>query len=263
MTELERLRFRVATYNVLDPGFGTLAPWDDRRGNVAETIRSAEPSIVALQEAGWTRLPSGRSVAEDLAALTGLMLSPASFSGDGILFDPQLWTAGEYGHFLLPRGRGDRRRSMIWQRFGHESSGAECLFVATHLSHGPERDRARIRQARRLVRRTRSINRGKLPTIVLGDLNSWGGRAPVTPIDVICAAGYREAIPRAHPTDSAELGTLANSRREQRLDHVVVSPDLRTVDAAIADPTLAGPASDHRLVWADLELNRQFSRSTP
>jgi endonuclease/exonuclease/phosphatase family metal-dependent hydrolase len=231
------LTLRVATYNVLDPGFGTLAPWDQRRTNIATTITSSAATVIGLQEAGWTDVAAGVSVARDLATLTGLTLSDASFSGDAILYDPLVWSSGEGGHFLLPRGRGDRRRSAVWQQLRHRESDQLFLFVATHFSHGPERARARFRQARRIARRVRSLNRTDIPIIVLGDFNSWAGRSARTPLDAFAAAGYREAVPTEHA---------------HRLDHIFVSPDLTVSAIVVADEPASGHASDHQLVWADL-----------
>jgi endonuclease/exonuclease/phosphatase family metal-dependent hydrolase len=231
-------RFRIATYNVLDPGFSTLAPWDERRNNVAETIATSRPTIVALQEAGWSQVGEGLTLAQDIAGLTALTLSKSSFSGDAFLFDGRVWSEGEGGHFLLPRGRGDRRRSAIWQFFHHTASGRTYLVVATHLSHGPERARARVRQTRHLVRRARAINRRRVPVIVLGDFNSWPGRSSTTPLDVLAAAGFHVLSPEAR----------------RSLDHIAVSPTLRATDFGVAEPELSGPASDHRLVWADIDV---------
>jgi endonuclease/exonuclease/phosphatase family metal-dependent hydrolase len=163
-----------------------------------------------------------------------------------VLFDPLVWAAGDGGHFLLPRGRGDRRRSAIWQHFRHAASGRSYLVIATHLSHAPERARARYRQARRIARRARLLIDAGEPVIVLGDFNSWAGRSARTPLDALGRAGFVEAIP--HGT----LGTRALSQRPERLDHILVSPLLGVAAAGIADPPISGHASDHRLVWADL-----------
>lgn len=256
MTAPESRSFRVATYNVLDPGFGTLAPWDERRENVAATIIASGASIVALQEAGWTSVREGITLARDVAALTGFELSTASHSGDAIVFDPQVWSAGDGGHFALPHGRGDRRRSAIWQHLRDHHSGEHLLIVATHLSHGPERAWARIRQARRIARQARSINQGNDPVVVLGDFNSWAGRDKRTPLDTFSTAGFTEAIPPAGPDGTPGIGSIVGSHPGQRLDHILVSPNLLVVDASVADPKLSGPASDHRLVWADLGTHR-------
>jgi endonuclease/exonuclease/phosphatase family metal-dependent hydrolase len=243
---------RVATYNVLDPGLDTLAPWEERRANIARTIEGAAPGILALQEAGWARVMDDVTLAEDVARLTGLTLSRAAFSGDAVLFDPRAWIPLEHGHFRLPRARGDIRRSAVWHRLRDAHTGESLLVVATHLSHSPRRARARRRQARALVRRIRCINRARLPVVVVGDLNSWPGRDPVTPMDVLAEAGYRDARESEAPAENAHLGTWVGGGRGLRLDHIAVSARVTVLRTRVEDPPLDGPASDHRMLWADL-----------
>lgn len=214
---------RIASYNVLDPELGrAVAPWTARREHVAATIDSVAPAILGLQEAGWSRV-DGVTPAEDLAALTALSLGIVH-DGDALLHDPTLVTAGASGWFPLPRARGQRPRSAVWQEFD-----GRFVVVATHFSHGIARERIRARQARRILERSRSA----LPIVVLGDLNSSR-----SPLGVLTRAGLREVTPR------------------RRLDHILVSPGIESTDAGVADPVLPGPASDHLLVWADLRLER-------
>ena len=229
------LRVRVATYNVLDPGFGTGEPWDARRNNVAKTIVGSGAAIVCLQEAGFTPLARRLGIPADLAELTGMRLTASADNGVTFLYDPAAWQPGGHGSFLLSRSRGDHRRSAVWQVFVHED-GTRMLVVGTHLTYVPGNHRARARQARVVASRVRRLNRVGLPVIVLGDFNSWVARAGVTPVSVFARAGLREAL----------ADGIA------RLDHIVVSPTIEVERAGVEDPVLSGTASDHHLVWADL-----------
>ncbi|MFT4123051.1 MAG: endonuclease/exonuclease/phosphatase family protein [Microbacteriaceae bacterium] len=292
-------RFRVASYNVLDPEHGELGPWAQRRGNIARTIELAAPELLAVQEAGWTRLTDGRTPAQDLAALTGMRLA-AAHASDAILLGPG-WRAGAHGVIPLPGARDDRERSAVWQLVEHPD-GTRLLIAGAHLSprSWPGRDRARARQTRRLVRRLRALNRADLPAIVMGDLNSWRGRARVTPLDVLGHAGYRDAIETVHrqaPDAPPPPGTLVTMARPEQLDHILLANGrraaLQVLDARVADPPLAGtsptatlptgtlptgtlptgtppagealdgPASDHRLVWADLAITASSGDAPP
>jgi endonuclease/exonuclease/phosphatase family metal-dependent hydrolase len=140
----------------------------------------------------------------------------------------------------------------VWQEFAHRSSGTRLLVVGTHFSPWPNHDAARVRHARMLARRVRRINREAMPVVILGDFNSWTGRAPATPMSELAAAGFRDALPDTNGT----RGTLMRRDDDRQFDHIAVSHGLAITRSGIETPKLAGPASDHRLVWADLDLER-------
>jgi endonuclease/exonuclease/phosphatase family metal-dependent hydrolase len=258
---------RVATYNVLDPALdASVGPWGTRRVNLAHTIDSVSPDVVFLEEAGWSRLPDGATPASDLAGLaagnwrvSSAGDSPAveDSAGERILYRAGRFAPIRSGRFLLPRVRADRRRSAVWQEFQEVVSGARFLTVATHLSHGTTHNRGRARQARGIVRRLRRINRERLPVVITGDLNSFDGRADVTPMSVFAAAGYIDAGLAAPETDTPLLNTVIAARSPRgriRIDHIAVSTSIAVLRFSIANPPLPGPASDHRLVWADVAI---------
>ena len=245
------LRFRIGTYNVLDPGFGTVAPWGERRENVARTITGAACGILCLQEIGLTKLARELDLLGDLAALTRMTRSKVSRDGVGFLYSAA-WAAGRAGTFRLPRPRGDNHRSGVWQEFDHRESGVRVLAVSTHFSPWRDHDDARVRHARVLARRIHRINRSRLPVIIAGDFNSWDADAPATPMTELAAAGFRDVLLDT-PDDSPGLSTIVNRSHGRRLDHIAVSAGVTVTRTHIENPDLGGPASDHRLVWADVE----------
>ena len=69
-----------------------------------------------------------------------------------------------------------------WAALRLRSNGQTYVFVSAHLSHGPSRAAARLRgrETRQLIARARTVADG-LPTIFLGDFNSYRGAAGKDP----------------------------------------------------------------------------------
>ena len=216
---------------MLDPGFGTLAPWDERRANVARTITASAASIVCLQEAEYTPLAKQLGMVADLVRLTALTATDAAADGVTFLHTAD-WHPVRHGWFRLPRTRGDHRRSAVWLELAHDD-GIRLLLVGTHLTYIRDKHRSRARQARSIVRRIRRLNRRALPVVVLGDFNSFDSRAAVTPSTELARAGFRGAA-------------------KSSVDRIAVSESVGVDDSGVT--VLEGVASDHRLLWADLRV---------
>ncbi|MFT4124247.1 MAG: endonuclease/exonuclease/phosphatase family protein [Microbacteriaceae bacterium] len=253
---------RVATYNVLDPVLGksTLGSWSSRRENVAATIDAADADIIGLQEANWSRLADGGTAAEDLQSLLDktMTLSKAGYRSDALLYDASKYAAGDYGHFDLPyvtsAGTG---RDAIWQIFRDKKTGLRFLVVSTHLAALYTSSDDREVQAERIVAKIAKINTAGLPVVILGDLNSYDGRSDVTPMSVFAAAGYTDAELTTPETTSADVNTWVKATSTTgaiRFDHIAVSDEVAVTRTEVEDPDLDGPASDHRLLWADVAI---------
>jgi endonuclease/exonuclease/phosphatase family metal-dependent hydrolase len=251
---------RVATYNVLDPRLGTrsLAPWSERRKNIARTIDAADADIVALQEAGWSKVKHGLTPAQDIRNLIDkrMTLSKAGRKGDQMLYSSATFAAGPHGSFTLPRISGDGVRSAIWQEFRDKSSGAHFIAVSTHLTSGIENNAGRLRQAKTIVAKVRALNKSGLPVVIMGDLNSYDARATTTPMSTFASAGYLDAELSTPATDTPDLNTwvkATSTTGSVRFDHIAVSESVAVTRTAIEN--LKGKASDHRLLWADLAIS--------
>jgi endonuclease/exonuclease/phosphatase family metal-dependent hydrolase len=252
---------RVATYNVLDPKIGnaSLAPWKERRKNIARTIDSSGADIVALQEAGWSRVSDGLTPAQDLVKLTAktLSISKAGYRGDQILYSASKYSAGRHGSFRLPRISGDGERSAIWQEFRDKATGAHFITVSTHLTSGINNNAGRVRQANAILAKLDTLNPDDLPIVLMGDLNSYDARADVTPMSLFSEAGYVDAELSTPETTTPNLNTWVKATSPTgsiRFDHIAVSDSVSVTRTAIEDPKLNGPASDHRLLWADIAI---------
>ena len=249
---------RVATYNVLDPKLGNvLAPWSVRRKNLARTIDAADADLIALQEAGWSRVSGGRTPAQDLVKLVDkkFVISKAGSRGDQILYSPKKYTAGRYGSFNLPRISGDGQRVAVWQQLTDKKTGTKFLAISTHLTMGLQNNAGRERQAKAILSKLTSINKAGLPIVLMGDLNSYDARATVTPMSLFSRAGYVDAQLSSPETDTPTLNTWVKATSTTgsiRFDHIAVSESVSVKRTSIEN--LKGAASDHRLLWADIAL---------
>jgi endonuclease/exonuclease/phosphatase family metal-dependent hydrolase len=250
---------RVATYNVLDPTLGAkaLAPWSARRKNIARNINASDADIVALQEAGWSKVKGGITPAQDIRNLVSkhMVLSHAGKKGDQMLYSPSKYTAGASGSFTLPRISGDGVRSAIWQDFTDRKTGARFIAVSTHLTSGIENNAGRLRQAKTIVAKVRKLDKSGLPVVLMGDLNSYDDRAATTPMSTFAAAGYLDAELSTPSTATPNLNTwvkATSATGSVRFDHIAVSDSVSVTSTGIEDQP--GKASDHRLLWAALTI---------
>lgn len=236
---------RVMTYNIraclgLD---GARSPH-----RIAEVIAEANPSIVALQEVDLLRARSGRI---DQASLIAELLQLERISAPSFRDDD-----GSYGnailattplqlirHEALPRDAGCEPRAAMWAIAEHPPSGLHVL--NTHLSF---RRAERTRQIEQLLSPTWLENDALRSRAVLcGDLNC----APRDP-------AFRRLTDRLADAQLATPGrartTWPTRRPFRRLDHILVSPDVRVLDAHVIRSRRARMASDHYPLVVDLDL---------
>lgn len=107
--------------------------------------------------------------------------------------------------------------------------GGELTVHGTHMSHITHLSPA---QYRRLARLLPPLDR---PAVVAGDMNMWG-----PPASSFFRGWRRAVVGRTWPAH----------RPHSQLDHVLVTPALRVIDARVAD----GTGSDHRPVVVTLAL---------
>jgi endonuclease/exonuclease/phosphatase family metal-dependent hydrolase len=81
----------------------------------------------------------------------------------------------------------------------------------------------------------------RMPTVLMGDLNEWSA-----------ASGCLRDFARHH--SFAATGPSFHARRPVgRLDRIMVSPELKIVDAGVHTSAAARTASDHLPIWAILD----------
>jgi endonuclease/exonuclease/phosphatase family metal-dependent hydrolase len=170
----------VGTYNIRCHSCGG-PPWVSRRAAVAGSIASHGLDVVGLQEAQQsTPRGVGTSQFTDLvrqlnAREGGWKVTDQRINGTlGVrtIFNTRavrLVKAGATRYSNQLSGHQFRQRFYTWAVFTQRSSGKDFLFVNTHLE--PRSVSVRLSQARQLAADTARL-RGKLPAVVVGDLNA-------------------------------------------------------------------------------------------
>jgi endonuclease/exonuclease/phosphatase family metal-dependent hydrolase len=170
----------VATYNIRCHSCGG-PPWVSRRSAIASSIASHGLDVVGLQEAqDSTPRGVGTSQFTDLMRQLGALeggweITDQRISGSlgtRVIYNTKavrLVKAGAVHYNSQQSGNLHRQRFYSWAEFIQRSSGKHFLFVSTHLD--PRSVGVRLSQARQLAAETANL-RGKMPAVVVGDLNA-------------------------------------------------------------------------------------------
>ncbi|MBW0255166.1 endonuclease/exonuclease/phosphatase family protein [Cellulomonas sp. PS-H5] len=174
------------------------------------------------------------------------------------------------------------RRLCTWARFRDLATGATFALLNAHLDH--EGARARVESARLLLERAADVAEGG-PVVLTGDLNAEPGSEPLrvllgadpaAPAAPVVGAGGRAVDaapgpalldaraasatpPAGPPTTFTQLldpdAPVPGSALRQRIDHVLVSPDVAVESYVVLDARPGGHhPSDHDPVVATLRL---------
>jgi endonuclease/exonuclease/phosphatase family metal-dependent hydrolase len=208
--------------------------------DVAAAIRGLDAQVITVQETWTAGSQDPLQVAADAmgADLLPVALSPVTSlsrlgidtrTGRGRLGMALLSVLPVTGYEVAQLGRapGDsvpRCAQIVTIKLAH---GTVVRFAATHLTH-------RLLSPAQLWRLTRRLDGDQLPTVIAGDLNMPWRIARLTP-------GYSAVV--QGPTWPAETPLV-------QLDHVLVSRDIRPVEAAVLAPN----GSDHRAVRVKLHV---------
>jgi endonuclease/exonuclease/phosphatase family metal-dependent hydrolase len=225
---------RVASYNVrchnCDSGSANEEPWTKRRAGVVSTIDSADPDVVALQEAqqSWLVDSSGKKVDlsqfEDLVnrlgnpwALTNkyrnncvksttptncVYADRGASNGTKIIYRTDRLTLIDQGSKELSSlYKGSYDRFVVWAIFRQIETGREFFFADIHLE--PDNDTGtslahytiRKTQANDVLAAIKARNPDHLPVIVAGDPASNKFDVPTNaPYDVFTAGGLVDPL---------------------------------------------------------------------
>ncbi|WP_454048652.1 endonuclease/exonuclease/phosphatase family protein [Cellulomonas sp. Marseille-Q8402] len=156
------------------------------------------------------------------------------------------------------------RRLCTWARFRDLATGATFAMLNAHLDH--EGARARVESARLLLARAAVVAEGG-PVVLTGDLNAEPGSEPLrvllgstVPGVALVDARQVSATPPSGPeTTFTHLpdpdGPEPEPAARQRIDHVLVSPDVAVDAYAVVDARPGGRhPSDHDPVVASVRL---------
>ncbi len=143
-------------------------------------------------------------------------------------------------------------RICTYGRFRDLRTGADFLAFNTHFDHVGEL--ARRESARLLLRKIDSLNTGKLPVVLTGDLNLTPDTEPIALFTESLIDAYTAAPIRLGP-EGTFTGFNYGEPADRRIDYILVSPGVR-VDkfATLTDAVNRRYPSDHFAVVASLHL---------
>jgi endonuclease/exonuclease/phosphatase family metal-dependent hydrolase len=229
---------KVASYNIRK-GVGL----DRRRSpeRILEVLREIDADVIALQEADRRFGTRAGVIPAHLldehsdwkAAPFGMRAASMGWHGNAVLVHKTArvdWCAPIHLPALEPRGAVTVTVA--------PAAGPSLRVVGMHLDLS---GLWRRRQAAAIMAAVDAAP-ARLPTVLMGDLNEWtvtGG----------CLRDFARAY-RIAPTGPS----FHASRPVGRLDRIMVSPDLRIVDAGVHASATARRASDHLPIWAMIEL---------
>jgi endonuclease/exonuclease/phosphatase family metal-dependent hydrolase len=260
---------RVASFNVHMGVDGWGRPFD-----VVAECAALDADILILQEA-WTSDDGTPGLAARVAGHLGYRIVAEAHLAHARLYEPVATDTGRWApllgqvrktlrldeeRFKLPAGSRDRacdhgrwgiavlarvpcrdaevldlgklrrdpaRRAVV--RCTTDLGGHELIVHGTHMSHITHLSPA---QYRRLARLLPALDR---PALLAGDMNMWG-----PPASSFFRGWRRAVVGRTWPAH----------RPHSQLDHVLITPLLRVLEARVADTT----GSDHRPVVVTLAL---------
>lgn len=245
---------RVATLNL----FNRMGEWEQRFPLVIDQLAALKPDVIGFQEIDLgidQGMQLSREINKRLGSERHYRIKHAASPGvrAAVFGIATIARIENTAHEIVDLMTFDR----IAQRLVFEAGGVRFALVNTHLHHPVEAGEERAEQAEYLL--SWLDRQEKLPTVVLGDFNSYEGENTVA----IFKSRFRSAHEAIHgrepektwPTpvnnwDNSPAGTL---------DYIYVSPEFAIKDAGLAFHTPSPEnadlfPSDHLGLFADLEL---------
>lgn len=290
-------------------------PWSKRRADVAAAIKAERLDVLGLQEAsqGWLEDADGDKIDlsqfEDLRNALGgswrlananrnncvraksptrcVQKDQGASQGTKIVYDASRVVLLRQGSKELPSVSGSNERFMAWAELLQRSTGKRFFFADAHLENKAENNTIRVKEAKVLADEVSRRNVDRLPTLIVGDMNSHKNTTPSNGVyDVLVGQrGYVDPLGNTwHSKDKAgghaktetvekRVGTWLSSWNDfQRtakgdrnrlngtyLDYIFTTKMRVTEWETVADITSGGtfrtpPPSDHNLVRATVLL---------
>jgi len=319
--ETDTVQLTVASYNVkctnCYAGAANEGTWYQRRGAVVNAIVSQAPDVIGIQEAsqGWLKDSKGNPISlsqfEDLEDRLGApykvtnshrnncvrSTTPSSCvykdqgasQGTKIFYNTSVLKLLKQGSRRFSELRSsDNDRYVAWAIFEDNRNGQQFFFANTHLEHVSDVSgqtkwfNLRVTQTRQMLETINANNPDKLPTFVVGDLNSSKRSIPANgPYDTLLAAGYVDPLGNYYQSTSSTRGATVEKRirtnfnsfngfrrlapsvswvNAANIDYIFTTPRVRVLEWETsvnidASGNFVGQIpSDHNLVRATVEL---------
>lgn len=253
-----RFTVSAATYNVCKVTCGGGPGWSVRRDRVARTINEAAPELLAVQEAPTLRYRDTTQWADLTARLSQIGYRSTSTidecsqdctRGAHLYFDPE---ALRLNAMAEAAGMTSQRRisgmswgpiqdrNVSWAYLQDITTGGAFLAISVHLPNEktPLGEDVRQAVARNLPGWIKGLNAqhgmSGIPTLVMGDFNSFNTRQPRGGQWILEQAGYRDAFD-AEQRINARIGTVNYTPATRRYDGFPPRPYRYSRDASRID----------------------------
>jgi endonuclease/exonuclease/phosphatase family metal-dependent hydrolase len=261
---------KVMSFNIR---YGTAADgvnhWDRRQELVAEAIQLFNPDLLGVQEALSFQCEFLRQRFPDYEFFgRGREADPAEGEFCAVMFRRDRFHKTDGGHFWLskaPDQPGSRDwdatlpRMVTWVSLQDRRTGKPLVFANTHYDH--EGDEARQHSSR--IIRQRFARYAGIPIVLTGDFNAAVGSAPyriLLDADPRSERSWTDSFRVVHGQPAADDGTFGGwtgQREGARIDWIVHSGEVRTLNAAINYHQDGGRyPSDHYPVQAVLRIGQ-------
>ncbi len=255
---------RAATFNIRM--LGDLPPnsWDLRFPRIKKLLAALPHDIIGMQEVTAIQM-------DDLLTLPGWGhvgvarddgIRKGEFSC--ILFRRDRLEKLAYGTFWLSE-TPDRpgsiswgsacRRICSWGRFRDRKTGRVFCFFNTHLDHRSKE--AQTKGLELIIKRIGEIRRPGEPAIFTGDFNMGYSDPAMRQVEAVPFIDIRQAVPGGPFLDKRHTYTNYGNGYSSLIDYIFLAPPWRVVSRGLADDHSRGYASDHDLLWAELEYPPQ------
>jgi endonuclease/exonuclease/phosphatase family metal-dependent hydrolase len=311
----------VASYNIkcanCYAGATNEGTWYQRRDSVVATIRAQAPDVIGIQEAsqGWLKDSKGNPISlsqfEDLEDRLGapykvtnshrnncvksytptncVYKDQGASQGTKIFYNTDVLRLVAQGSRRLSEIRSsDNDRYVAWAIFEEIDTTKRFFFANTHLE--PTADTSgqtrfanlRITQAKEILATIDARNPDRLPTFIVGDLNSSKRSIPTNgPYDAFLGAGYVDPLGNFYASTYTTQGATVENRirtnfasyngfrrlapsvgwiNAANIDYILTSPGVRVAEWETsvnidADGNFIGRIpSDHNLLRATVQL---------
>lgn len=240
--------------------------WSNRRSLVAGVVREYNPDVLGLQEAFRFQLDE---MANDLPSYTEVGEGRGGGTSDeysAILYRSDRFDLLDSGTFWLSDTPGVvskhwghyHYRICTWAHLKDLSTGVAFYIFNTHFDHKSQR--ARVNSAK-LIRQRISERSTNDPVIVTGDMNAGEDNPAIALLKAEDSLYPLLDTFRVRHPDAKDVGTgnggYTGRTSGAKIDYILVSPDIKTLDAAIDQTPRNGRyPSDHYPVIAKVLIRQ-------
>ena len=222
--------------------------WEYRKEHVVETIRDANPSAIAIQEAllgqleyidselpGYTKIGVHRSGNTE-GEFSGLLIDTSVLE---ILDQGQIWLS-ETPKEISKGWDAALERTATWSTIRRVGTSSPSMMLwSTHFDH--QGKQARLESAKLIVSKVEEISEWKIPVAIMGDFNF---RPESKPFNVFLQSGFVTSVPI-----SESVGTFhrfIGNKDGPHIDYIFLNDKWIIESAEILRPRRDGKsASDH------------------